>query len=85
MQGIAIDPLMNFIAILTQEGQMKVYKNKNLNKKIEFFHKHTIKGKESLNISEEEDAENNKENKDVIVIDDEAKEEEKKEEKKVFK
>jgi WD40 repeat protein len=54
VQGIAIDPLLAYICLLTQEGQMKVYKNKNLNKKIEFFHKHTIKGKETLSSADDD-------------------------------
>lgn len=70
VQGVAIDPLMSYICFLTQEGWLKVYKNKDLNKKTEFFHKHTIKGKESLN---------------AVVENEEEKEEAKEEEKKVFK
>jgi len=61
---------MSYICFLTQEGWMKVYKNKDLNKKTEFFHKHTIKGKEALNANAENEEE---------------KEEVKEEDKKVFK
>lgn len=64
VQGVAIDPLMSYICFLTQEGWLKVYKNKDLNKRTEFFHKHTIKGKESLSAGPENEEEAAQESKE---------------------
>lgn len=56
---------MSYICFLTQEGWLKIYKNKDLSKKLEFFHKHTIKGKESLSsVADNEEEATIEENKD---------------------
>jgi len=46
VQGVAIHPNMKMIASASSDATIRIYKNRKMKNKQEFFHKHTLKMRE---------------------------------------
>jgi len=52
VQGVALHPTMKLIATASSDATVRIYKNRKLKNKQEFFHKFTVKSREELGESE---------------------------------
>jgi chromatin assembly factor 1 subunit B len=46
VQGVAMHPTMKMIATASSDATVRIFKNRNLKQKVEFYHKNTIKSRE---------------------------------------
>jgi chromatin assembly factor 1 subunit B len=50
VQGVAMHPQLKFISTASSDATVRIFKNRNLKQKVEFYHKNTIKSREDSEI-----------------------------------
>ena len=56
MQGVALHPALKLIATASSDATVRIYKNRKLKNREEFFHKFTIKTREDASITNVEES-----------------------------